>query len=555
MALDLKSNDGPLSLTDDALQDVFEDLQGNVLNGHGRDQAVLLFLQFSSTRIDEAKEQLAVLGAHWVTSAKAQLAAAEQFKATGDDGGLFVHVALSAAGYRALGVAADRIPSGAALRNRPAQLTINDRQVTFYERDVFAQGMKARRAALQDPAEAQWEEGLRADIHALVIIADDSNTDLINGEAQLRTMFEANATNPIARVVSTQRGFGLRRRFFDREGEPKFGENVEHFGYVDGRSQPALLDTQLDADVQRDGRTVWDPVAPPRLVLLDDPGGTPGVSFGSFLVFRKLEQNVKGFKQAQHALAEELKLPTKLVGAMAVGRFEDGTPVVLQPGEGGEPPAANDFNYSSDAAGVRCPLQAHIRKTNPRLESVDPEGNFAKDRDEELGHRIARRGIPYGGGLSDFTELNSLPERGVGLLFMCYQSDIWEQFEFMQRFWCDNDKFLQPGLKGNAEGCPDYVLNTGMDAIIGQQEAQIPDPITGFAAPPTKWPCEWGQRTASTSHSIARFVTMRGGEYFFSPSLTFLRSLSSGEISAAAELMPTDLSSEKPTGAPKRLPT
>src|ERR1700757_1355695 len=121
MTLDLTTNNGPLSLTDATLKDVFEDLQGNILNGHGRDQAVLLFLQFSSTRIEEAKERLAVLGTYWVTAAKAQLATSEQFKATGDDGGLFVHVALSAAGYAALGVAADRTPTGAALRGRPTQ--------------------------------------------------------------------------------------------------------------------------------------------------------------------------------------------------------------------------------------------------------------------------------------------------------------------------------------------------------------------------------------------------------------------------------------------------
>ena len=55
MPLNLTTNNGPLSLADDTIQDVFEDLQGNILNGHGRDQAVLLFLQLSSTRIEEAK--------------------------------------------------------------------------------------------------------------------------------------------------------------------------------------------------------------------------------------------------------------------------------------------------------------------------------------------------------------------------------------------------------------------------------------------------------------------------------------------------------------------
>jgi Dyp-type peroxidase family len=299
------------------------------------------------------------------------------------------------------------------------------------------------------------------------------------------------------------------------------------------------LDTQLTEDQDRDGTAIWDPTAPPRLALVADPGGTDGVSFGSFLVFRKLEQNVKGFKLAQRRLADELKLPLKLIGAMAVGRFEDGTPVVLQPGENAEPAAPNDFDYSSDASGRRCPFHAHIRKSHPRLESVLAGGGFAEDDEEERGHRIARRGIPYGGGLSDFTDPDALPERGVGLLFMCYQSDLWEQFEFMQRFWCNNDKFLRPGLRGSSQDAPDYVTNTGMDSIVGQQQ-QILDPITGFTAPPTTWPSEWGQQAEATRASIARFVTMRGGEYFFSPSLTFLRNLAPRKEAPLALLMPPE---------------
>jgi Dyp-type peroxidase family len=504
--LDLTTNMGPLSLADADLRDVFDDLQGNILNGHGRDQAVLLFLQFVADRLGDVKAVLADLGRDWVTSASAQLAASEAAKTSGEDGGIFVHVALSGAGYAALGVDPKDLPSPA---------------------DVFNAGMKNRRAELQDPPVDLWEKGFRDEIHALILIADDNNVELINAERALRGMF-GGATEPIARVVSTQRGFGLRRLFPTDAGP--LGQNVEHFGYVDGRSQPALLDTQLAQDQQLDGIQVWDPTAPPRLVLVADPGGTTGVSFGSFMVFRKLQQNVKGFMTAERQLADELGLPHKLIGAMAVGRFEDGTPVLLQPGDNAQPAAPNDFDYSSDAAGLRCPFQAHIRKTNPRLESVRADGNFAKTEEEERGHRIARRGIPYGGGISDFTDLEGLPERGVGLLFMCYQSDLQNQFEFMQRFWCNNDEFLRPGLPGTDDEASHYALNTGLDAIIGQQEGDVLDPVINkFGAPATTWPSEWGQPTRLTRSSIARFVMMLGGEYFFSPSLTFLRNLSDCE--------------------------
>lgn len=540
MPLDLTTEAGPISLKDAKLQDVLADLQGNILNGHGRDQALHLFLQFSPARLAEVKRKIASLANGYITTAKKQLANSEHFKKTKEDGGVFTHFALSGAGYRALQISDAQIPRGAKLRNRPAELDVPGPggatvKVPFYSDQVFADGMKARQLVLQDPAPLTWEPGYQAEIHALLILADDNNLELIEAERQFRVFMEADAANPIMKVMAVDRGFGLRRKFYE-EG-PEFGENVEHFGYVDGRSQPVLLDTQLKEEQERDGTNVWNPVAPPRLVLLQDPGGSKGVSFGSFLVFRKLEQNVKGFRRAEADLAEELGLPRKLVGAMAVGRFEDGTPVVLQPGEDADPAVPNDFDYQSDAAGLKCPFHAHIRKTNPRKESFMQGGAFAQSEEEELGHRIARRGIPYGGALSDFSDLDSLPTQGLGLLFMCYQSDIWEQFEFIQRFWANNRTFLQPGLLGTAAGAPDYVSGTGLDAIIGQQVARNIDPLLGDATAPRNWPSEWGKAAEFTNQSIAQFVTLKGGEYFFSPSLTFLKSLVPADQEASLEVI------------------
>jgi len=220
---------------------------------------------------------------------------------------------------------------------------------------------------------------------------------------------------------------------------------------------------------------------------------------------------------------------------MAVGRYEDGTPLVLQPGDRGwtesqNPTTPNDFSYKGDPDGLKCPFHAHVRKSNPRLESV---GSFAASDEVELGHRIARRGITYGGPLSAADDLDGLPEKGVGLLFMCYQSDIWEQFEFIQRFWCNNPTFLEPG-KSDINGTtanPNYD-KTGLDAVIGQMQGAQFDPVIGEAPkPPENWPQEWGKTTVKpeieSENQFGQFVTLKGGEYFFSPSITFLRNLPS----------------------------
>src|SRR5262249_20727275 len=93
--------------------------------------------------------------------------------------------------------------------------------------------------------------------------------------------------------------------------------------------------------------------------------------YGSFFVFRKLEQNVRGFRSALADLTRVLGPGSDVerAGAMAVGRFRDGTPIVptTAPTPGAE---LNNFTYAADdSSGKVCPFHAHIRKTNPRGDS------------------------------------------------------------------------------------------------------------------------------------------------------------------------------------------
>jgi Dyp-type peroxidase family len=277
------------------------------------------------------------------------------------------------------------------------------------------------------------------------------------------------------------------------------GEGIEHFGYVDGRSQPLMVTSSIDEEINdKGGIDKYDPTTPLGQFILPDPLDLD--AYGSFFVFRKLEQNVAGFKRAEDELGEEvLKLKgddAERAGAMVVGRFEDGTPLTLHKEEKGVP-VVNNFTYNEDAEGSKCPFHAHIRKSNPRGSSP---GGLEFDKSVQM----ARRGITYGIRLQDpdSKEFIDNPNDGVGLLFMSYQASIEKQFQFMQTKWVNNADFPHP--------------NIGIDPVIGEGNRH---------SHPQTWSPEYGSTASQSASLFQGFVKLKGGEYFFTPSISGLKHL------------------------------
>ena len=170
----------------------------------------------------------------------------------------------------------------------------------------------------------------------------------------------------------------------------------------------------------------------------------------------------------------------------------------------------NDFSYADDPFGARCPFHAHARKMNPRGEH---EGK-REDR-----RSIARRGIAFWKG--ELPPESRIPQ-GVtkgrsGLLFMCYQASIAEQFEFLQKIWANDDTFQ-------------YGQFPGVDSVIGvKTSTDFDDPKGAYYVEQKRvqrWPRRWGDTSSARLEANSRkFVNFLGGEYYFAPSLTWLRSL------------------------------
>lgn len=456
---------------------MLDDLQGNILNGHGRRSTMNMFIRFGT---DQAKARAFVKAVGAITmSMHDQLKFAEVFKANqaanrSTSTPAFVTLLLTKAGYVALG-ATGKAPAG----------------------DVaFNQGLAARAGQFNDPPVAEWDEGYRGAIHALVIVAGepDSDTSFVSAMVETKGTQVLNLLSGAGTVLATETGRAIFKTQQPNEDGKKPQEGIEHFGYVDGRSQPLLLQESIDKEADgNDGISVWSPAFPLKQVLVKDPGSAGGTGFGSFFVFRKLDQNVKAFKAEEETLGVALGTGEQ-AGATIVGRFEDGTPVTLQRADGMGEPVPNNFDYAGDAKGVRCPMHAHIRKSNPRGDSV--RAGFATLASER-SHIMARRGITYG-KRNSVVDPTDEPTKDVGLLFMAYQADIARQFEFTQATWVNNPDFPVPG--------------TGIDPIIGQP---------GKAS--LKHNKAWGD--PSQDKKAAPFgghVRMRGGGYFFAPARSTL---------------------------------
>jgi deferrochelatase/peroxidase EfeB len=174
---------------------------------------------------------------------------------------------------------------------------------------------------------------------------------------------------------------------------------------------------------------------------------------GTFMVYRKLHQNVATFRNYLDEKGDLYSGGKEKLAAKFVGRWRDGTPIELSPDEPNPSIVADknrntDFTYGGDPAGVRCPIGAHLRRVHPR-DAFGFNGELVNRR------RIMRRGLPYGEYVPEDQPVRDEDERGI--IFMALNASIFRQFEFVQQQWIQygndshqgNDKDL---LVGNHDG-------------------------------------------------------------------------------------------------------
>lgn len=393
--------------------------------------------------------------------------------------------------------------------------------------EAFTAGMAAR-ASLHgdgdphDPA-LPWRVGA-TDLHALLTLASGTSAALDVFVTDVKALL-AGAT-----VVDELRGDGT-----DLHGR-------EHFGFAERAANPGFEGQYLDAHgrpraltARRTARDRFEGVPGQRLAPLDalftgrDAASPALQQHGSYLVARVLRQHVGALHRFVRAAADQLAVSPALVASRLLGRWPGGAPTVRADHD--DPTLADvcaysDFRYQRDAppvresafandcqpvaappakadpAGARCPFSAHIRKTNPRDDAGEALGERLSFEDNRA-RVIVRRSVPYGAvSASRFdAPVDDGPLDDRGLMFLCYQGSIVRQFEFLQR-----------GLVV-ADDAP--VSGAGQDALLGQPRNGARRLSLGVLP----------DGRAVTATVTQRWVTTRGGGFFFAPSRSALAAL------------------------------
>ena len=205
--------------------------------------------------------------------------------------------------------------------------------------------------------------------------------------------------------------------------------------------------------------------------------------------------------------AARLGMDPQFLAARMVGRWRSGAPLELAPLRdaptlGGDDNRNNDFEFGDDRFQRKCPYAAHIRKVYPRDDTASEA--------EVQRHRIIRAGIPFG---PEVAPGETTTEHSRGLMFVCYQTSIERQFEYIQKNYANNPDFVSGKERPNRGG----MVTPGFDPIIGQVSGngarEMDEPFPNYPA--------GSRRTTLTIPE--QFVKLTAAAYFFMPSISALR--------------------------------
>lgn len=509
-----------------------DDIQGNIIKAYGRfGYPVARYMFFQFHRVDEGRAFIDSL-LPLLTTSRPWFGGAGLPPAT-------TNIAFSYQGLKHLGLPVQ------SLHSFPEEFTM---------------GMKARAEILGDDNESSakyWDPIWKNDkrIHMFMSINAQTPQALEQRYATIQALLKPHGDG-VEQLCGHRGSDGDNMPY--QEGIAVFQDGVptpkEHFGYTDGISDPFFKGSGGNpANLLGGGKPTrgnpatdegWEPLETGEFILgyRDEAHELPKAPVpnllsmnGTFMVYRKLHENVGSFNRYIAEVGKDYPGGAEAIAAKMAGRWRNGAPLVMFPIEAeaqafieelerariqaktikteperrqaieyynGLRKKMTGFNYDADIQGQKCPMGSHIRRANPRgcLEyGVKDAFNTPGALDNR--RRVLRRGLPYGAVMDPNSDQGE-----HGIIFMAVNASIERQFEFVQQQWINygNDFKLaneKDPLLGNHHGHEDFIIQG-----------------TGPDNPPFFCP------------RVPRFVTTRGGEYFFVPSLTAIRMIASGLV-------------------------
>lgn len=357
-----------------------------------------------------------------------------------------------------------------------------------------------------------------SDLHLQITLYTNGITNRDGYDTKLRAMIPKDGDgNDLVKIV------------FSQDSQPLVtGDNYIHFGYRDSISQPHVAGIS-SREVVGDDR----PFVPYSQFAISADGDYAAHKLlvnGSFAAFRLLYQDVAAFNDFidQKNVKHKVDVSRDLIAAKMVGRWFNGTPLVVSPDAPSETLPTdlnyfNNFNYlnhsenqkgniTTDESGLRCPYAAHTRRVNPRDDDkVKGNEDIGNEKQHAVKHRVMRRASPYG---SDFTDQTKDENRGLVGLFI--GADLSNQFQFIMSQWVSQGSFRSA----------DTPNESGIDPIFGPQKSVGQD----MANPDHEY-LQYPTGTADNLQDenicgMSRFIRTDGSLYLFLPSITALRLIS-----------------------------
>lgn len=376
----------------------------------------------------------------------------------------WLSVAISYAGLEALGVPEESLQS-------------------FPE--AFRVGMAARARELRDVGRndpRNWEAAFgKGEMHIVVSVFSDSEDNKHRVLGAAREQYEKSSG---IRVL-------FRQDFGAQPGD------LNSLGYKDGIDQPAIEGSGVEAPPG------WGPPIKAGEFILGYPAeaGVPvpmpqpevlGRN-GTYVGVRKYQARVGAFNRFLRE-SGSTEQEREWVAAKLVGRWRSGAPLALapegdDPALGADPQRNNHFDYSNDPHGRRVPFGAHIRRMNPR------DTQLTRLTDVNI-HRLIRRGATYGYPYDPNALAEADDDVPHGSYFLFISARAMATMEFLQQEWINDGNFIGIGNE--------------RDPIIGLQEQDA-----SFTIPK--------EPVRRRVHGIQTFNVLRGGEYFFMPSINALQ--------------------------------